>query len=104
MFDFLKKIMGGGDSAELKEWIEKGAVILDVRTPQEFQAGHPKGAINIPVDEVTARVNEFGDKSNPVIVYCASGARSAYAARILKMSGYQDVVNAGGLYDMPDYQ
>ena len=39
--------------------------------------------------------------NTPVIVYCASGARSAYAARILKNAGYKDVVNAGGLYDMP---
>ena len=49
-----------------------------------------------------SRIEEFGEKDKPVIVYCATGARSAYAARVLKHFGYKDVINAGGLYDMPE--
>lgn len=88
--------------ATLVEKIKSGALIVDVRTPEEFNDEAYPGAINIPVDEVQSRVTEFGDKAQSVIVYCASGARSAFAARLLKMQGYQDVVNAGGLYDMPE--
>jgi len=87
--------------ADLQQLIQAGAKIVDVRTPEEFNEEAYPNAINIPVDEVQARINEFGDKTKPVIVYCASGARSAYAARILKVSGYTEVINAGGLYDMP---
>jgi phage shock protein E len=88
--------------ANLKQMIDAGATIVDVRTVEEFSEEAYPNALNIPVDEMMARLTEFGDKNKPVIVYCASGARSAYAARILKNAGYVEVVNAGGLYDMPE--
>jgi phage shock protein E len=81
--------------------IRAGAKVVDVRSPEEFEEEHYSGAVNIPVEEVQERLAEFGEKTASVIVYCASGARSAYAARILKMAGYADVTNAGGLDDMP---
>lgn len=87
----------------LDEKIANGAKIVDVRTPMEFEEEHFPNAVNISVDQVEERLDEFGDKNKPVIVYCASGSRSAYAARVLKMAGYKDVINAGGLYDMPGY-
>jgi len=87
----------------LLENIKKGAKIVDVRTPEEFQDEHFPNAVNISVEQVHERLAEFGDKNAPVIVYCATGSRSAYAARILKTAGYSDVINAGGLYDMPGY-
>lgn len=87
----------------LDEKIAKGATIVDVRTPEEFEEEHFPNALNISVEQVQDRLAEFGDKNNPVIVYCASGSRSAYAARVLKMAGFKDVINAGGLYDMPGY-
>ncbi len=87
----------------LEEKITNGAKIVDVRTPAEFAEEHFANAVNIPVDQVEERLEEFGDKNSSVIVYCASGSRSAYAARFLKMAGYKDVINAGGLYDMPGY-
>ncbi|MDD8018986.1 MAG: rhodanese-like domain-containing protein [Bacteroidota bacterium] len=85
----------------LLDKIKSAAKIVDVRTPEEFNEEAYPNAVNIPVDEVRARMSEFGDKNSSIIVYCASGARSAYAARILKNAGYTDVTNAGGLYDMP---
>jgi phage shock protein E len=81
--------------------ITAGAKVVDVRTTEEFDEEHYPGALNISVEEVQARLAEFGEKNTPIIVYCATGARSAYAARVLKMAGYTDVTNAGGLDDMP---
>ncbi|HLP16030.1 MAG TPA: rhodanese-like domain-containing protein [Bacteroidota bacterium] len=86
----------------LAEKIKAGATIVDVRTKEEFEEENYPNALNIPVDQIEARLAEFGEKTNPIVVYCASGARSAYAARVLKTFGYSDVVNAGGLYDMPE--
>jgi len=80
--------------------IKAGAVVVDVRTPEEFADGAYPGALNIPVQELGARAGEI-PKGKPVVVYCASGARSAFAARMLKANGWADVVNAGGLDDMP---
>ncbi len=87
--------------ATIADKIKAGAKIFDVRTAEEFSEEAYPNAVNIPVDEMAGRMSEFGDMNSPIIVYCASGARSAYAARMLKNAGYMDVVNAGGLYDMP---
>ena len=87
----------------LEEKISTGALVVDVRTTEEFHDEHYEGAVNIPVEDVMRRLTEFGDKTRPVIVYCATGSRSAYAARFLRSAGYADVTNAGGLYDMPGY-
>ena len=89
--------------AGLVEKLKSGATIVDVRSTDEFEEEHYPNAINIPVEQMQFRIDEFGDKSKSIVVYCASGARSAYAARILKSVGYSDVMNAGGLYDMPGY-
>lgn len=85
----------------LIEKIRAGALIIDVRTPGEFaDESYPK-AKNIPLAAIEARMGELGPKDGPIVLYCASGARSAQAARILKKAGFLDVVNAGGLDDMP---
>jgi phage shock protein E len=83
------------------EKIRAGATIVDVRTPDEFMDEHYPNAKNIPVNQLQARIAEFGPKDKAVVVYCASGARSAMAAKMLKAAGYADVMNAGGLEDMP---
>ena len=88
--------------ASLEEKIKSGAKIVDVRSPEEFNEEHYPNAVNISVNHLPERLNELGEKSTPLVLYCASGSRSAYAARILKTSGFTDVVNAGGLYDMPE--
>lgn len=80
--------------------IRAGATVVDVRSPEEFADGAYPGALNIPVQELGRRAGEI-PKDRPVVVYCASGARSAFAARVLKASGWTDVVNGGGLDDMP---
>jgi phage shock protein E len=84
------------------EKIKAGARIVDVRTEDEFMDGSYPGAVNIPVGALQTRMQSLEPKDKPVIVYCASGARSALAAKLLKASGWTDVVNAGGLDDMPE--
>ena len=82
--------------------IQSGAKIIDVRTSEEFGEEHYPNAVNISVEQIQSRMSEIGEKNSPIILYCTSGSRSAYAARVLKNSGFTDVVNAGGLYDMPE--
>ena len=83
------------------EKIKAGAAVIDVRSPDEFADGHYEGARNIPVNILPKHLDSVGPKDKPVVVYCASGARSAMAAKMLKASGFADVTNAGGLEDMP---
>lgn len=87
----------------IEELIKSGASVVDVRTDEEYEEEHYPNAICIPVNEIMQRSGEIGQKDKPIVVYCASGARSAYAARILKSLGFAKVINAGGLYDMPNY-
>ncbi len=75
-------------------------LIVDVRTPAEFAGGAFPNAVNIQLDELPSRVNELGDKSREITLYCASGARSAYAQRILIQLGFNNVTNGGGLMQM----
>lgn len=75
-------------------------LIVDVRTRGEFQSGAFPGAVNIELDQLASRINELGDKSRDITVYCASGARSAYAQRMLMQMGFTDVKNGGGLMQM----
>jgi NADPH-dependent 2,4-dienoyl-CoA reductase/sulfur reductase-like enzyme/rhodanese-related sulfurtransferase len=76
------------------------AIVIDVRTVQEFRTGAFPGAVNIPLDELPRHVNEFGDKSRNITLYCASGARSAYGQRVLQQLGFTNVKNGGGLMHM----
>jgi phage shock protein E len=86
----------------VKDKIAAGARIVDVRTPAEFKDGAYKGAVNIPISSLLARMKELDPKDAPIVLYCASGARSGQGARLLKQAGFTDVTNAGGLDDMPE--
>jgi len=80
---------------------DKSPIIVDVRTPHEFQSGAYPGAVNIELDQLMERYGELGNnKSREIIVYCASGARSAYAQRMLAQLGYSNVKNGGGIASM----
>ena len=81
--------------------IEEGAKIVDVRTSGEFAGGHYPNAVNIPLQEISSRLSEFGAKTKPVIVYCASGARSGSAKSMLEENGFTDVTNGGSVFSMP---
>ncbi len=80
---------------------ENSTLIVDVRTPEEFDEGAVPDAINIPLDEFMHRYEELGRNANrEIVVYCATGARSAYAQRMLMQMGYKNVKNGGGLNSM----
>ncbi|MCX4248220.1 MAG: rhodanese-like domain-containing protein [Bacilli bacterium] len=87
---------GSRDKSTLDEVLKSGNyIILDVRTNEEYSAGHVKDALNIPYDEIDDEVNL--DKNKVILVYCKSGVRSSKALSTLKNLGY-DVINLGA-YD-----
>ncbi|MDP2790138.1 MAG: rhodanese-like domain-containing protein [Rectinemataceae bacterium] len=100
---FFSSISGGNSGNSVEQKIKAGAVVVDVRSVDEYQDEHFPKSLNIPVNELSSRVGEIGPKDKPVVLYCASGSRSAMGTRILKSLGFTDVVNAGGLYDMPGF-
>jgi phage shock protein E len=88
-------------ASTIKDMIKAGAKIIDVRSAGEFADESYPGAVNIPLNILSAKQDELGPKDGSIVLYCASGARSAQAARILKQAGFTNAVNAGGIDDMP---
>lgn len=86
--------VSGGDAREL---VAKGALLVDVRSVDEFSGGHIEGAINIPIQELSSRMAELGDKSGELVLYCQSGGRSAMAKRLLESNGFTSVHDMGGI-------
>ena len=75
--------------------IENNAMIIDVRSGEEFASGYIDGAINIPVDRISS-INNYVDKDTVIVLYCASGMRSSLAAKTLVELGYTNVYNLDG--------
>ena len=95
IFDFFKQpdIHKG-----LKEYAEKeNAVLLDVRTPQEFREGHIPESINVPLQTIDKVSSITENKDTALFVYCYSGARSRQATAMLQHMGYTNVQNIGGI-------
>ena len=79
---------------------EQGYIILDVRRPDEYAAGHIPNAINVPNESVgTAEIPELPDKNQLIMVYCRSGRRSKEASEKLVKLGYTNIVEFGGILD-----
>jgi len=86
---------------ELKNKVLQGAILLDVRSNQEYKEGHLQGAINIPDFEIFKRIQrEIPKKNQLIILYCQYGGRSKSASLILKKLGYTNVYNLYGGLDM----
>jgi rhodanese-related sulfurtransferase len=94
MFNFFKNLFKQKPSINFQELVQKGAIIVDVRTPGEFMTGHIKGALNIPINTLVSRLNTL-PKNKPLITCCASGMRSATGRQILISKGYEEVYNGG---------
>lgn len=83
----------------LDKLVKEGAVILDVRTPQEFEVEHIKGAVNISLGTIRERYVEL-DSSKTYITVCSHGLRSVKAESILKEKGFKHVYNGGAWSDL----
>lgn len=88
-----KKLFGPG--TDFKAMVQNGAIIIDVRTPGEFNGGHIKGSKNIPLQGLQNGMKSI-PKDKAIITCCASGMRSANAKSVLKSMGYTTVENGGG--------
>ena len=95
IFDFFKQPDINQGVQEYKN--AAGAVLLDVRTPQEYREGHIPGSQNVPLQQLD-KVEEVTENKDAVLyVYCHSGARSRQAVSLLKHMGYTNVHNIGGI-------
>ena len=79
---------------------KENTIVVDVRNPWEFDEGHLKNAVNIPLTEIPGRIDEFKKLNGPVILYCRSGNRSGAAVHLLQQAGITNVYNGGGISDL----
>lgn len=95
LFDFFKQV-------DINQGVEEyraapGAVLLDVRTPDEYRQGHIPGSKNLPLQSLDNVAAIVKDKESPLFLYCYSGARSRQAAGMLRRMGYAKANNIGGI-------
>ncbi len=95
MINTIKQLFGFGPKVDFKELLRNGGTIIDVRTKAEYQQGHIRGSVNIPLNNLSNHYSKL-NKSKPIITCCASGVRSAQAKSILKANGFAEVHNGGG--------
>ena len=79
-----------------RDWLKQGAKVIDVRSEGEFSGGHLPGAINIPLDRLSAEIGRLApDKDQPLLLHCLSGTRSGMGKSTLQKLGYRHVLNLG---------
>lgn len=87
-------------AADGRALVARGALLVDVRSAQEFSEGHVEGAINIPHLDVEKRLSEFGEnRDRDIVLYCRSGHRAGLAQQSLQALGFTHVYNTGGYQD-----
>ncbi len=96
MFTKIISKLFGGPSVDFKNLVDSGAVIIDVRSREEYRQGHIKNSINLSLDSVEQNLSRL-DKNKVIITCCASGMRSGKAQSILKKYGFE-VYNGGNWY------
>ncbi|RMA57634.1 rhodanese-like domain-containing protein [Ulvibacter antarcticus] len=89
----------GNKSAKIKDFQDRGAIVVDVRSKGEYAGGAIPGSKNIPLPTISAKLNEIKKWNKPVILCCASGMRSGSATAILKGSGIE-AMNGGGWFSL----
>lgn len=95
---FLLKRMSFVSAEVARKHLAEGALVIDVRSPEEFRGGKVPGAINLPLGEVRTKIGQVAkDKQQPLLVHCLSGGRSAIAKQQIKSLGYANVFNLGSL-------
>ena len=95
LFDFLRSVDINAGVAEYRA--TEGAVLLDVRSAEEYRDGHIDGSVNLPLDKIACIEDAVKDKSTPLYVHCYSGGRSGQAVSCLKRMGYMYAKNIGGI-------
>ncbi|MBK8967782.1 MAG: rhodanese-like domain-containing protein [Lewinellaceae bacterium] len=93
MFNFLRNLFG--PKADFKALLESGALLIDVRSPEEYATGHIPQSANIPLPGIQQEMSRLKSKNVPVIAVCRSGARSGIAVRMLRQAGIE-AYNGGG--------
>lgn len=90
----------GPTAADVRGDYDSGAAFVDVRTDEEWNAGHVRGALHLPVDSIaTTAAGALPDKSRKIVTYCKSGKRAERAAQTLRAAGYENVVSMTGGYE-----
>ncbi len=86
------------EADKIRTLVDDGeAVVVDVRTPREFSHNGLDGALNLPLQQLSQRHRELGDKDKPLVLYCRSGSRSAQAKNLLEQMGYEEVYDLGSV-------
>jgi phage shock protein E len=93
-FMFVRADVTGADARKL---VGEGALLVDVRGPEEYAAGHIDGAVNVSVGDLPQRLMELGPKDKPLVLYCQHGVRATKAADILRKAGFTEVHNLGAI-------
>jgi rhodanese-related sulfurtransferase len=91
MLNWLKKLFTGPD---LKAFASNGALIIDVRTREEYRNGHHPSSVNIPLSDLSSKISDLKAKQKTIIACCQSGSRSSMAVALLRKNGL-DAYNAG---------
>ena len=91
--NWFSKVLGGADRAAELPWPDE-ALVVDVRSPAEYQSGHVEGALNLPLNELPRLADSrLPDKNRPLVLYCQSGMRSESARQYLQSCGYSRLFN-----------
>lgn len=97
---FFETLFGSSKTNEnIALLVNKGAFLVDVRSPGEYASGHVKGSTNIPLDQIQHHLAKFKGKEN-IVVFCRSGNRSSQAKAILEQNGFTNVTNGGTWQDV----
>ena len=93
---FLMKQMSFISPADARKYLQQGALVVDVRSADEYRGGHLPNAVNIPLGELKETLpRRVTDKNQVLLLHCLSGTRSGIAKRLMKGMGYQNVFNLG---------
>ncbi|HSY77812.1 MAG TPA: rhodanese-like domain-containing protein [Bacteroidia bacterium] len=101
MLSTIKNLFGKGE--DYGQLIREGAIIIDVRSKNEYAGGHVSGSVNIPLDQLGNNLNKLKNKDQVIITCCASGMRSASAKKALEQQGYSKVYNGGSWLNLNKY-
>lgn len=94
MIKFILNLFKPKEKVDFSTLLKEGAIILDVRTEEEYKSGHGKNSVNIPLHKIIRNLNKL-NKNKPIITVCRSGSRSRNAMYILNEHGFSKVYNGG---------